>query len=287
MASRIKRRCRPPPVASPESLSLIRLKTQAGIGFGIELQLKGAGHMCCVACLQANRPEAHTMNGRTMMKVTTCRRFAICAMAAVATAGTDALLAAESEEPALAEVLVTATKRGAENIQSVPMAISAYSGDQLQNLGIESFSSIDLKTPGLVFTSNSGTVQPFIRGIGAEFPSSGLEPPVSVYVDDVYWQHAWGSNYDLVDLSTVQVLKGPQGTLYGRNATGGAILITTNDPSHKDEGKILQSVFCVALPQMWSVVSESWPATLRKRRVVLNRPLTSTLWGFNLCLRSG
>jgi iron complex outermembrane recepter protein len=173
-----------------------------------------------------------------MTRVTTCRKFAICAIATVATAGTGTLLAAEPEEPAVAEVLVTATKRGAENIQSVPMAISAYSGDQLQSLGIESFSSIDLKTPGLVFTSNSGTVQPFIRGIGAEFPSSGLEAPVSVYVDDVYWQRAWGSNYDLVDLSTVQVLKGPQGTLYGRNATGGAILITTNDPSHKDEGKI-------------------------------------------------
>jgi iron complex outermembrane recepter protein len=170
-------------------------------------------------------------------KGTTCWRFAIRALATVATVSSGALWAAESE-PALEEVLVTATKRGAENIQSVPIAISAYTGDQLQKLGIESFSSIDLKTPGLVFTSNSGTVQPFIRGVGAEFPSSGLEAPVSVYLDDVYWQRAWGSNYDLVDLGSVQVLKGPQGTLYGRNATGGAVLITTNDPSQKDEGKV-------------------------------------------------
>jgi iron complex outermembrane recepter protein len=136
----------------------------------------------------------------------------------------------------LQEIIVTATKRGDANAQSVPISISAYSGEQLETYGIENLNEIDLRTPGLVFTNSSGYQQPFIRGIGADYPGIGLEPPVSVYIDDVYWQRAVGGNYDLVDLKSLEVLKGPQGTLYGRNATGGAILLDTNDPTHKDEG---------------------------------------------------
>ena len=144
----------------------------------------------------------------------------------------------QAAEVHLDEIVVTAAKRGNADIQSVPIAISAYTGQQLQSMGIESFNAIDLKTPGLVFTQDSGTVQPYIRGIGANFPTPGLEPPVSGYVDDVYWQRATSSNYDLVDINSLEVLKGPQGTLYGRNATGGAILLNTNNPTNKDEGSI-------------------------------------------------
>jgi iron complex outermembrane receptor protein len=136
--------------------------------------------------------------------------------------------------PQIEDIVVTAQKRGTQSLQKVPIAISAYSGEQLETLGIKSFNTIDLKTPGLVFTQNSGTVQPYIRGVGTEFPNVGLEPSISVYLDDVYWQRATGSNYNLIDVDQIQVLKGPQGTLYGRNATGGAILLTTRNPEFKN-----------------------------------------------------
>jgi len=144
-----------------------------------------------------------------------------------------------SSAQVLEEVMVTAAKRGAQNLQDVPMAISSYDGETLETFGILNFDQIALKTTGMTFTENSGTVQPFIRGIGSEFPVPGLEPSVSVYLDDVYWQRATGSNYDLVDFDSLQVLKGPQGTLYGRNATGGAIILSTKNPEYEDSGKLL------------------------------------------------
>jgi iron complex outermembrane recepter protein len=153
----------------------------------------------------------------------------------------DAVAAAASPQdggPQIEDIVVTAQKRGLQSLQKVPIAISAYTGEQLETLGIRSFNTIDLKTPGLVFTQSSGTVQPYIRGVGTEFPNVGLEPSVSVYMDDVYWQRATGSNYNLVDIDQIQVLKGPQGTLYGRNATGGAILLTTRNPEFKNSAHI-------------------------------------------------
>jgi iron complex outermembrane receptor protein len=162
----------------------------------------------------------------------------LCGVLAMSALSTGFAAADTPASGALEEIVVTATKRGAENIEKVPIDISAYSAPELEKFGIESFTSLDMRTPGLVITQNSGTVQPYIRGVGTDFPSAGLEPPVSVYVDDVYWQRAWGSNYDLVDLSSVQVLKGPQGSLYGRDATGGAILLATNNPTHTNEAKI-------------------------------------------------
>jgi iron complex outermembrane recepter protein len=160
------------------------------------------------------------------------------AMAFIALLSTNAVADEQVAGAHLEEIIVTATKRGNADVQSVPISISAYSGEQLEALGIENLKSIDLKTPGLVLNQNSGSVQPYIRGIGADFPEVGLEPPVSAYVDDVYWQRATSSNYDLIDLSTLEVLKGPQGTLYGRNATGGAILLNTNNPTNKDDGSV-------------------------------------------------
>jgi iron complex outermembrane receptor protein len=153
-----------------------------------------------------------------------------------AAAATTAATTASETEGGLQEIVVTATKRGNESIQDIPIAISAYSGQQLVAYDIQRLDQMDFKTPGLVFTESSNYVQPYIRGIGEDYPGIGLEPPVSLYIDDVYWQRATGGNYDLVDLQSLEVLKGPQGTLYGRNATGGAILMNTNNPTNKDEG---------------------------------------------------
>jgi iron complex outermembrane receptor protein len=161
------------------------------------------------------------------------------ALGTIAPIGGVALANEDSDTGAhLEEIVVTATKRGNESVQNVPIAIDALSGEQMQTFGIQTYNQIDMKTPGLVFTHASGYQEPYIRGIGADYPGIGLEPPVATYVDDVYYQRATGANFDLVDMSSIEVLKGPQGTLYGRNATGGAILLTTNNPTNKDEGSI-------------------------------------------------
>jgi len=170
----------------------------------------------------------------SLMKVALLSSTVLAAPAVAQSTNADA----EAEESD-STIVVIGTKRGDARLQDVPVAISAYQGEQLETLQIQSVDSIDLKTPGLVFTENSGTVQPYIRGIGTEFPTPGLEPSVSLYLDDVYWQRATGANYDLVDMESIQVLKGPQGTLYGRNATGGAILLTTANPEFETSGKVL------------------------------------------------
>jgi iron complex outermembrane receptor protein len=135
------------------------------------------------------------------------------------------------------EVVVTAQKRE-ESIQSVPVAISAFTGDTLLNLGVTGTQSLQAVTPGLVFTKTGPAAQPYIRGIGTRLASVGLEPSVAVYIDDRYEPVNSAMMFELADVERIEVLKGPQGTLYGRNATAGAIRVISKDVSDQLEGQI-------------------------------------------------
>ena len=137
----------------------------------------------------------------------------------------------------LEEVVVTAQKR-AESLQDVPVAVSAFQGDQLENFGVGDTQALAVVTPSLVFNNRGPVAQPFIRGIGTTLSLLGLEPSVATYVDDQYYARPVGSIMELPDLERIEVLKGPQGTLYGRNATGGAIRIVTKDPTADFEAKV-------------------------------------------------
>ncbi len=137
----------------------------------------------------------------------------------------------------LEEVVVTAQKR-AESLQDVPVAVSAFQSNQLENFGIEDTKSLQMVTPSLVFNNRGPVAQPFIRGIGTTLSLLGLEPSVATYVDDQYFPRPMGSIMELPDIERIEVLKGPQGTLYGRNATGGAIRIVTKDPGDELAGSI-------------------------------------------------
>ena len=134
------------------------------------------------------------------------------------------------------EIIVTAQRRE-ERLQDVPISVTALSADDAERFGVYETKNLQFVTPGLTFPEDNGTINPYIRGRGTNFSGPGLEGSVAVYIDDVYLQTQFGSA-GLVDVSQLQVLKGPQGTLYGRNATGGAILITTNDPTHELEGHV-------------------------------------------------
>jgi len=128
------------------------------------------------------------------------------------------------------EVVVTAQKR-TERLLDVPMSITAISGAQLTESGVSSTGDLAQLVPGLTTTSNGLGFTPAIRGVSSSGPAPGDETNVSIYLDDVYIGSPLAGLFELRDIERIEVLKGPQGTLFGRNATGGAIRIVTRAPS--------------------------------------------------------
>lgn len=161
----------------------------------------------------------------------------IAAMATVLAAPAFAQDQAQAEESTggIAQIVVTAQKR-AENVQDVPIAISAFSADALQERAVGSVASLSNISPnvtldaGTPFSGSSAVLSAFIRGIGANDFAFNIDPGVGVYLDGVYLARSVGANQDLPDVERIEVLKGPQGTLFGRNTIGGAISIVTHDP---------------------------------------------------------
>lgn len=138
---------------------------------------------------------------------------------------------------ALEEIIVTAQRRS-ERLQDVPIAVTAASAAQLAASGVQSSQDLGLITPGLTIPQTSGSTQPHIRGVGTISNGPGIENPVATYIDGVYVASAPGSLLTLNDIEQVEVLKGPQGTLFGRNSTGGLIQITTKDPEKTLSGAL-------------------------------------------------
>ncbi|MCJ2185838.1 TonB-dependent receptor [Novosphingobium beihaiensis] len=124
-------------------------------------------------------------------------------------------------------------------LQDVPIAVSAISAKQAAAIGIDNSESLVTATPSLDFSRSGGFAAiPFLRGVGTSFAGAGVESPVAIYVDDVYISSPNANLLSLNNIDSVQVLKGPQGTLFGRNATGGVIQIQTRKPSFETEGNI-------------------------------------------------
>lgn len=138
---------------------------------------------------------------------------------------------------ALEEVIVQARRRD-ERLLDVPVSVTALTDDKLQDLAITNLVAVQVVTPGLNIAAgvDDSTARFFIRGIGTATPTVGIEPSVPVYVDDVYTPSGLGSALDLFSLDRVEVLRGPQGTLYGRNSFGGAVKIYTKAFSDEPEG---------------------------------------------------
>jgi iron complex outermembrane recepter protein len=137
------------------------------------------------------------------------------------------------------EIIVTAQRRS-ERLEDVPLSITAVSQEFLVRSGLRSAADLKFAAPGLDITSSTGSIMLTMRGTGVQFVSPGLEPPVAIYVDNVYIPRTNGLNslLDLVDSDSVEVIRGPQGTLYGRNATGGVIRINSANPSDEFEGRV-------------------------------------------------
>jgi len=134
----------------------------------------------------------------------------------------------------LQEIVVTATKRS-EDVQNVPITITALSAAEMTGGGIRQLEDLTYVTPGLTVNNQTGGMTSFIRGVGSSDTTAGQESPVAVYIDGVYQSSPYATNVPLATVDHIEVLKGPQGTLFGRNAAGGLINIITRDPSQAPE----------------------------------------------------
>lgn len=137
----------------------------------------------------------------------------------------------------VSEVVVTAQRRE-ERLTTVPIAITVQTGAQLKDAGISTAQGLSLVVPGLNYATQGAFAQPTIRGIGTSLTGPGADANVALYIDGVYQPNQTGNILDLANIANVEVLKGPQGTLFGRNATGGAILVTTLEPSATPSGDL-------------------------------------------------
>lgn len=136
------------------------------------------------------------------------------------------------EQGGIADIVVTAQRR-AQSVQDVPIAISAFSGEQLRAQGVSNTLQLGQYIPNLVAQNNTGIGSAnayYLRGLGNTESIATFDPPVGTYVDDIYLSRQNANNLNLFDVERVEVLRGPQGTLFGRNTTGGAINVILRQP---------------------------------------------------------
>jgi iron complex outermembrane receptor protein len=139
---------------------------------------------------------------------------------------------AQDEPTADGDVIVVSARRREESLQDVPLAVTAVSGEVLENTGAVDITAVQRFTPNAtieVARGSNSTLIAFIRGVGQQDPLWGFEPGVGLYVDDVFIARPQGAILDIFDVERIEVLRGPQGTLYGRNTIGGAIKYVTKD----------------------------------------------------------
>jgi iron complex outermembrane recepter protein len=144
------------------------------------------------------------------------------------------VVAAADEEAQLSEVIVTAQKRE-ERIQSVPMTIDAFSAANLTESRIQTTQDLKFLVPSLQYSNNASYATPYLRGIGTDLTQPNSDPSVATYIDSAFVASNLGTIMNLLGVERVEVLKGPQGTLFGRNAVAGAINMITLTPSAQTE----------------------------------------------------
>ncbi|NIB40776.1 TonB-dependent receptor [Pseudomaricurvus alkylphenolicus] len=166
----------------------------------------------------------------------------------------------------LEEVVVTAQKR-AQNLNDVGIAVTAFTGSDITAFGMEQPSDLAAQTPSLTVKNASGNTAPVftVRGVGLNAFVSNVNPSVAVYLDEVYQVNTSMMSFGLFDLERVEVLKGPQGTLFGRNTTGGAVSFVTNKPSDEFEAYVAAGIGDYQLTTLEGAVGGAITETLNGR----------------------
>src|SRR5688572_2895817 len=177
----------------------------------------------------------------------------------------------ESAAETLDAIVVTARRRE-ESLQDTPVAVTALSADALQRQQILATTDLDKVAPNLQFhsygtlTGNNSAAQVFIRGIGQTDATAAVDPGVGIYIDEVYMGRAVGGAMEFRDIANVQILRGPQGTLFGRNTIGGAVLLTSNAPGENAGNSVRLSVGEDNLRELFGAfdlpLGEEWAARI-------------------------
>jgi len=181
----------------------------------------------------------------------------------------------------LQEIVVTATKTGETQAQKTPIALSVYSTDQLNNSVANNVKDLVALTPSLNVSQTTASAEIFIRGIGSNNVFNGSDPDVTMQADGVYIARAFGQFADFLDVSRVEVLRGPQGTLYGRNAVGGTINVISRAPTDEFAAKVQTTLGNFSLLQTQGYVSGPLVQGLLDASLSVNY-ITHSPWEDNL-----
>lgn len=163
----------------------------------------------------------------------------------VAMIASEGALAQDASTPTpgtgIEDIVVTAQRRE-ERLQDVPIAVTAVTGDSLARSGVTDTRQLTQSMPSVVFSRVNSSFQPYIRGVGTRNANIGDESNVSLYIDGVYQPVMSSLGFDIINVERIEVLRGPQGTLFGRNSTGGLINIITPDPTDELSGRVIARV---------------------------------------------
>ncbi|MBL4838194.1 MAG: TonB-dependent receptor [Kordiimonadaceae bacterium] len=176
-----------------------------------------------------------------------------------------------AETEALEEIIVTASLR-AKNVQDVPITVSVLGAAQIEKADIHDATSIAMNTPGLAYGEFSPGQAIFsMRGVGSADDGAGLDNSVALFLDGVYIGRGAGVNFDAFDLERIEVLKGPQGALFGRNTIGGAISVVTQKPSDDFSAKVAATVGNEGIFRIQGLINGSVTDNLAAKIVVNHR----------------
>lgn len=245
----ISKQSNTPVIFSYEKISGLRTQSVTGrysLDEALERLLRGTGllaHLTARGVItisqveQSNEPLEDTVNLKTAqgLLLSTTSAATVALTPNIATAQ-NAQSPQEQTGFAIDEIVVTA-RRKSENVQDTPISITAVTGETLEQRGFQDVSQISKIAPNVVFdgaapvSGNTAAPSVFIRGVGQLDFTVNNDPGVGIYVDDVYVSRSVGGVIDLLDLERVEVLRGPQGTLFGRNTIGGAIQLVSKKPS--------------------------------------------------------
>lgn len=188
---------------------------------------------------------------------------------------------AQDDEASRGDVIIVTARRRQETAQEVPLAISVIRGDSIESTGNFNVVKLQQLAPTLqVYASNPRNTAVNIRGLGVPFglTSDGFEQGVGIYVDDVYNARVAAATFDFLDVQQVEVLRGPQGTLYGKNTTAGAINITTNQPTFDFEGRAEVTVGNLGFKQAKAAISGPLSDTVAARIAVSSTSRRGTIF---------
>lgn len=188
---------------------------------------------------------------------------------------------AQDQEYNRGDVIIVTARRRQETAQAVPLAISVVKADSIESTGNFNVAKLPQLAPTLqVYTSNPRNTSVNIRGLGVPFglTSDGFEQGVGIYVDDVYNSRVAAATFDFLDVEQVEVLRGPQGTLYGKNTTAGAINITTNQPTFDFEGRAELTLGNFSYRQAKAAVSGPITDTIAARFALASTTRRGTLY---------